>query len=284
MTIERHCRECLYEKQVRLAEKNIDETHREDFLAEIRGILEGITDEDTSPYIVSLFREVQVKYGVDPASYPKQKYNRLMLELEDEITQRIESSDDPVALAIAFARVGNYIDFGAMAQVDDDILMKLISEAEGCSLPADTYNEFCRECANGRTFLLLCDNCGEIVLDKIFLKQLGKEYPQLKLYAMVRDVDVLNDATMTDAAESGLTEIAEVITNCCTVAGTIPAKLRDRERRIFDSADVILSKGQGNFESLLVCDRAVYYSFLCKCDLFTRRFNVPKYTGVFIKK
>ncbi len=284
MNIERNCKECLYKKQVKLSEKISDEAQRELFLADIRKVLEGVTNEDTSPYIVSLFREIQIGYGIDPASYPKEKYNRLMLDLEDEITKRIESAEDPLAQAIAFARVGNYIDFGAMAEVNDDILMKLINEAENCEIPEDTYKEFCEDCAKGKTFLLLCDNCGEIVLDKLFFRQLKKKYPLLTTYAMVRDVDVLNDATRSDAAFTGLDTEATIITNGCSVAGTVPSMLRDNERQIFDSADVILSKGQGNFESLLNCDRPVYYSFLCKCELFTGRFNVPKYTGMFIKK
>ena len=276
------CEACLYDKQAKLANHISDEAKRLQFLAEIQSILDNRDEDDPSPYIVHLFHQVQKRYGISSTAFPKEKYNRLILSLEEQLEQTILDSSDPLATSISLARVGNYIDFGAMNQVDDDILLTLIEEAKRTPLAPDTYEQFLMACKAGKTFLLLCDNCGEIVLDKLFIRQLKKRFPHLQITVMVRGEAVLNDATMEDAVFCGITKEATVVTNGSAIAGTVYNRLSDEARAAFDHADVILSKGQGNYEGLMGIDRSIFYSFLCKCDLFTSRFQVPKLTGMFV--
>ena len=134
-----------------------------------------------------------------------------------------------------------------------------------------------------KSFLLIADNAGEIVFDKLLLIELQKLFPHLKITVMVRGGEVSNDATMEDAKYVGLDKAANVISNGMPIAGTVYQMLSAEARQAIDSADVILSKGQGNYESLSGYGRHIFYSFLCKCDLFTSRFNVPKFTGMFIE-
>lgn len=133
--------------------------------------------------------------------------------------------------------------------------------------------------------MLIADNCGEIVLDKLFLEQLHYTYPQLSLTVMVRGGEVLNDATMADAAYVNIDQIATVISNGTSVGGTIYEMISDEAKAAIDKADIILAKGQGNYESLseLRYSKQIFYSFLCKCELFVSTFNVPALTGIFIK-
>lgn len=282
MRIEKSCEECLYKKQVHIAENIKDEALRQEYVQRVREILDTRDENDCSPYIVSKFRKMQEEFGIPGTIFPKEKYNRMMLELEERIEREIAKSDDPLRTSILFARVGNYIDFGAMNTVDDDVLIKLINGVNTESLEESVYVDFVSQCATGRNLLLITDNCGEIVLDKLMVRELKKRFPNLQITVMVRGSDVLNDATMEDAIQSGIDSEAKVITNGTAIAGTVYDKLSKEARDAFDSADIIISKGQGNYESIQGSPKKVFYLFLCKCDLFINRFNVPKLTGMFV--
>ena len=116
----------------------------------------------------------------------------------------------------------------------------------------------------------------------MMIEQLKKRFPELKIQAMVRGKEVLNDATVEDAVYCGLDCVAEILTNGEAVAGLIYDMLPEASRRAVDEADVILAKGQGNYETMSGMKRKVFYEFLCKCDLFVTRFAVPRLTGMFI--
>lgn len=278
MRISESCAECLYERQ-----KN--KTDNAEYLAEIKQLIDNRREEDTSPYMVYLFNKVHVRYFGTGADYSdiKKHYNDLVLGMEDKIMEEIENAEDPLARSLMMARIGNYIDFGAMDNVDEDEFLGLISNAEMREDDKKTYESFLSACSKAKTFLLICDNCGEIVLDKLMIEQLKKRFPLLTVRAMVRGGQVLNDATMEDAVYSGLDKVAELVSNGEPVAGTIYDMLPKDAKAALDTADVILAKGQGNYESMSGQGRHIFYEFLCKCDLFINRFNVPKLTGMFVE-
>lgn len=147
-----------------------------------------------------------------------------------------------------------------------------------------TYHSFVRECERGGNFLLVCDNCGEIVLDKLLLEQLKKRFPHLSVRALVRGGEVLNDATVEDALYVGLDKLAEIVSSGESIAGTVYDMMPDEAKKAVDEADVILAKGQGNYETMSDQGRHIFYAFLCKCDLFTERFQVPRLTGIFTEE
>lgn len=279
MRISNSCMECLYDKQARL-------TDNENYLSEIRKLLAERREEDTSPYMVYLFHQVYEKYfgKEQPYAEIKKRYNDLILSMEHTIKKQIEQAGDSLAMSLFLARIGNYIDFGAMSNVDDDVLMELFSNIQISEADKKTYQAFLKECEKADTFLLLCDNCGEIVLDKLMIEQLKERFPRLKVTVMVRGGEVLNDATMEDAVYVGMDSVAEIITNGESVAGTVYEMLPLKAKEAIDYADVILSKGQGNYESISGQGRHIFYTFLCKCDLFTERFGVPKLTGIFVEE
>lgn len=280
------CEKCLYDRQVSVAQAIADGAAREQYLAEIREILANRKEEDCAPYMVYCFKKVMKRYLESTDIFPdiKEQYNSLMLSMEAEIEAKIEASADPLATSIIYARIGNYIDFGAMNHVEQSELLRLLEEESRVELDKATYETFCEECVGAKRFLLLCDNCGEIVLDKLFVRQLKKRFPQLEVAAMVRGEPVLNDATMEDAVFSGMDKEATLVSNGNGVAGTVVELLPPQARKVLEEADVILSKGQGNYESLSGYPGVVYYSFLCKCELFTSRFGVPRLTGMFVRE
>ena len=279
MRVNSFCAACLWDKQL----------HKSDdpaYLAEVRQIIDTRKDEDTAPYLVYLFnRAYERRFGkTEPYKRVKQKYNDVVLSMENEIRRKIESSSDPLAASIAYARIGNYIDFGAMNQIDGDTFLALLGDAGLRGRDLQTYEAFLLQCKNASRFLLIADNCGEIVLDKLFLEQLHTVFPKMALSVMVRGAEVLNDVTLENAKYAGIDQLASLVSNGSSVAGTIYGMLQEEAKEAIDSADVILAKGQGNYESLCGQGRHIFYSLLCKCRLFTDRFEVPELTGVFIEE
>ena len=279
MRISESCAECLYDKQ-----KN--KTNNEAYLTEIKALIDNRRESDTSPYMVYLFNKVHERYFGAGADYKdiKKNYNDLVLGMENRLREDIEASEDPLAKSLVIARIGNYIDFGAMNHVDKDEFLSLFKDTDMREDDRRTYESFLKECEKGKNFLLVCDNCGEIVLDKLMLEQLKIKFPHLDIKALVRGKDVLNDATNEDAAYTGLNNIAGIVSNGEALAGTIYDMMPEAARAALDNADVILAKGQGNYESMSGQGRHVFYEFLCKCDLFTGRFNVPRMTGMFVEE
>jgi uncharacterized protein with ATP-grasp and redox domains len=114
------------------------------------------------------------------------------------------------------------------------------------------------------------------------LKTLKKLYPKLNIISMVRGVPVLNDANMDDAVQIGLTNTVDVMGNGSTIAGTCLEDVSEEALKVIQNADVVISKGQGNFETLYGCGLNIYYLFMCKCKLFANRFHKNLFEGMLI--
>ena len=279
MQITQSCAKCLYDKQKR----NVQD---EKYLEEIRSIIEECDDHASAPYLVYLFNQVYEKHFGKLVSYKeiKKKYNDLVLSMENVLKKRIEQAMDPLTTAFTFARIGNFIDFGAMDHVDEEVFVSLFEKEQLSPADQKVMDSFLSQCEKAKTFLLVTDNCGEIVVDKLFLEQLHYRFPDLQINILVRGEEVLNDATQEDAEYVGIDQYGTIYTNGYPVAGTIYDMLPDDVKEMFEHSDVILAKGQGNYESLSKQGRHIFYSFLCKCDLFTDRFQVPKFSGIFVEE
>ena len=278
MNIPDSCAKCIYDKQRAVSD-------HPGFLADVKTLLDHRADSDTSPVLVYRIGRLQERYFGKRRSYAdvKKQYNDLALSTEGLVREKILSSKDPIAAAIAYSRVGNYIDFGAMNHVSEDTFLELLGKPELEERDQPAYASFLSECNRGKTFLLLADNCGEIVYDRILMELLHARFPQLHFTVMVRGGEVLNDATVEDALYTGIGKVADIVSNGEAIAGTVYGMMPQDAKDALDHADVILSKGQGNYESLSVSGRHIFYSFLCKCDLFINRFQVPKLTGMFVE-
>lgn len=273
------CARCLYDRQANI-------TDHKEYLARIKKLLVERDENDTAPYMVYQFNKVYEEYFGKKASFyeVKKQYNDLVLSMEDSIRSEIVNAKDPLAKAFLYARVGNYIDFGAMNSVDEKTFIALLDDVRLSDDDEKTYESFIRQCESAERFLLITDNCGEIVLDKLFLEQLKVRFPKLSIDALVRGKEVLNDATLEDALYVGLDKYATLYSNGEAIAGTVTSMLPSDAKEILERADVILSKGQGNYESMCNQGMHIFYSFLCKCELFINRFSVPRLTGIFVEE
>ncbi len=279
MRIIESCAECLYDKQ---AHRCSDPS----YLTRVKEIIDNRKPEDTSPYLVYQFNlEYEKRFGKKSSySEVKKKYNDLLLSMEQSFRAKIEAAEDPLLQALLYARIGNYIDVAAMNVIKEETLMELFENVQNRPQEEEVIRHFVADCEKAKRLLLISDNCGEIVLDKLFIEQLRKRFPDLSVSVLVRGEEVLNDATVEDAKTVGLDRVANVISNGLPIAGTVYTMLPDEAKQAIDQADVILAKGQGNYESLSRQGRHIYFSFLCKCELFTNRFSAPLLTGIFCEE
>ena len=273
------CASCMISKQEAL-------TDNREYLDTVRKIMDDHIKDDSSPYMALRFAQAYERFFGPAESYApiRKQYNDLVLSMEDAIRITIEASEDPLFSALIYSRTGNYIDFAAMDHVEPETLIRLLEENKADAHDRKTYASFLNECEHAASFLLLADNCGEIVLDRLMLEQLNKRFPKLKLTVMVRSGEVYNDAVMEDAEYAGIPSLAKVITCGSATGGVVPALMSDEARAAMDEADVILAKGQGNYEGLYGEGWHIFYLLLCKCEMFAQRFNVPRMTGMFTEE
>lgn len=272
------CISCLLNKHL----NNLQKTEY------MQGILKIIGNADIStsaPEIVEQINEFKASFG-ETADFTETKryFNRLMLSLEKEIEVQIEDAKNPLKTAAKYAMAGNFIDFGAMDNISEEKLKDTLDNAQSICINEDEFKKFESEISTAQSIVYLIDNCGEIVLDKLLIKQILRLNSGVKIDVIVRGKPVLNDCTIDDAKQVGLDELVSVTGNGTAVPGTVLNRISTGAKSLMDNADLIISKGQGNFETLHHCGKNIYYLFLCKCKMFAERFGVDTFTGMFINE
>jgi hypothetical protein len=275
---------CLVKGQLDKMPNEADEQTKARYMKMVLNTVGNCEPWETAPVIHSKLIEIQREIFNNNLSYQEEKkvFNDLMLKEEKKIKSVIEKAKDPVNMAIRYARVGNYIDFAALNDVTEEQLLKLLSRAETSELNKEEYDNFLNDMGNAKSLVILADNNGEIVLDKIMVEEIKKAYPNIHITVIVRGYPVINDVTKDDAIYVGMDKVAEIVENGTSIAGTALELINDEAKNRIMNADVILSKGQGNFETLNKCGLNVYYVFLCKCQWFVNQFGMKKLEGVFV--
>ena len=243
---------------------------------------EGVSTPWLAPHTAELFRKM---YGLDADRFraEKEASNRFVLSRLDQIRWRAQAAPDPVYAGLQFAILGNYLDFSALqGEVSFEELDELLAQAEKLALDPVVYRALCADLARGGKLLYLTDNAGEIGFDRVLADEIHRAYPRLAITFCVRGGPAVNDATRADAAAVGIS--FPVIDNGNRIPGTQIDQLGAEARRALDGADVILSKGQGNVETLRGCGRNIYYAFLIKCARFERLFGKPKFTPMLVRE
>ena len=277
-----YCTQCLLKKHLTNYPDTATEEERHTYIRRLFSILTDIAPGESSPVIVNRILTLQKEMFDQFVDYTdiKKHFNQLMLEQEDWIYADISSATDPIRRALQYVMKGNYIDFGVLSDVNSEKLMELLSQAKDQTIDEQIFEELMQDLTSAKNMVLLTDNCGEIVLDKLLIRTIMSQFPDLQIHVIVRGGHALNDATMEDACQVGLPDLVKVIGNGTCLQGTYLPDISKEARDLLEQADVILSKGQGNFESLQYCGLNIYYLFLCKCDLFTKRFHTHLYNGI----
>ena len=285
MKFHAECAACLVEANLRKAAPIQDQALRAEYMRKICEIIAGADMENEAPPLVDarIIRLRRDLLGIeDDFTAIKHSFNQLLLGLCDKLRARIDGAEDPLYAALQLSMAGNYIDFGVLRDVDPDELLRLLDDAAEKHVDREEYEQLRADLARpGGELVFIHDNCGEIVLDKLLIETIKRLYPQQEIVSLVRGTPVLNDATLEDAVEAGLPEVAELMENGLEyVAGTdlkcVPEAVRER----IENAKLLIAKGQGNFETLAGCGLNVYYLFLSKCAGYTQWYGFERFSGV----
>ena len=287
MKLNPFCMCCALNKQEQKIRHYPDMEKKTEYMKKVMALMSNTEEKDCAP---SLSVDIQKLYSsfwncpMEDFTEIKKEFNQLMLNMEVSIEDRIRKSNDPLEKALLYARIGNYIDFAALSNVDQSTVITLLDEKSSEDLDEKEYKNFLHDLSSAKKLVYLTDNCGEVVLDKMAVKILKEQYANLDITVIVRGYPVVNDATMEDAEEIGLTDLVNVIGNGSNVGGTWIPGISSESRELLYNADLIIAKGQGNFETLNDCGLNIYYLFLCKCDLFQRRFHAENLQGMFLNE
>lgn len=223
-----------------------------------------------------LHRKLREVTGVnDPYKAAKEDHNNLASELVAPIKSRLRVSNEPLFMALRYAIMGNVIDLGAKNGISSEDIYIEMQNADKQQLFGD-LNAFKNAVAEAKKILYLADNAGEIFFDRLLIEQL----PASRVTLAVRGAPVINDATREDAELAGIGEIAEIIDNGSDAPGTILEGCGLEFRRRFETADIVISKGQGNYETLSDVGKNIFFILKIKCPIISAHAGLPVGTYV----
>jgi uncharacterized protein with ATP-grasp and redox domains len=215
---------------------------------------------------------------------PKRAYNELLMRHLPELRERAFQAEDPLKLAVWMAMAGNYIDFGVLKEIDDDRLMDTILTPDEDALNPAELRNLRANLLKTRRLTYCLDNCGEVVLDRLLMEVIRATYPHIKITALARGLPVLNDVTLEDVYFVGIDQIAQVVGNGSNICGTQLEFLSEEALAAVRGADLVIAKGQGNFETLSGTGLNIYYLFLCKCKLYAPLFGMEFMRGQLVNE
>ena len=235
--------------------------------------LSQISLEDAPPVMASRLQRIitDITGLSDPLLAVKQMSNEAALSYYDLAISLIAGSDNPLKTAIHVAIAGNIIDYGAVFDLDVPAELERIMRQEDEQLACEeselfAFEQFQTDLEGAHTLLYLGDNAGEIVFDKALIATLKRLYPRLSITYAVRGFPILNDVLLEDAIAVGLDALVDVVSSGVHTPGLMLKHATDSFRKLFSHADVIISKGQGNLESLIETPGPIYFLLVAKCQ------------------
>jgi len=245
-----------------------DEAVHVKVIREVMNHLRSISFNNTPP---ELSREVhnivrKVTNSKDPYKKVKNQSNEMIKKLYPHLKKLVEEADDPLFMAVKLSIIGNVIDFGTSTRFSIEDMIDNIAEKE---FEDHAYPKFKKTLDRSKTILYLADNAGEIFFDKLLLEEISKYDKDITF--VVKANPIINDATMEDAEFAGVDKLATIIEGdagqeCSTPGIVLAYSTKELLGKIY-STDMMISKGQGNYESLSDIKREVFFMLVVKCPL-----------------
>ncbi|MDO4739595.1 MAG: ARMT1-like domain-containing protein [Eubacteriales bacterium] len=285
MQINDRCLPCLVNQAVRVAEL----TGTQDRHGLYRKFFACLAEADftkSNPELLGEFFAIVKEHlgNADPYREMKLHYDRVFLELLPEFTRRIERARDPFREAVKYAAVGNLIDFSPIHAITQEEVFAAIEKLSEKELVPDDSGALLEDVRRAKRILYIGDNCGEIALDRLLVERMRAEKPTAQIAFAVRGEAIVNDALTEDAIAVGMDELAQIVSNGDRSQGTVLPRVSEEFREIYDAADVIVSKGQANFESLSEEKGNVYFLMMVKCAVIAGYTGVPEGSMVCMRR
>lgn len=247
---------------------NLSDQQQEKYLHEAINYINSQPYSTPAPITSHKTWQMLLEYSTnkDPWYEVKREYNQAMMEYLPHFRAMIQESERPLSTAMRMAIAGNIIDFGAPHQFDIQKAIEKINNTIHENLSVDHSTELFAKIAQSNRLLYLGDNCGEIVLDRLFLEQLKIAFPTLQITFVTRGKAVLNDILPEDALEVGIDAYATIIDNGSGAPSTILSDVSAAFLSAYQDHPVVIAKGQGNFEGLFGSSKKeLYFLFMAKC-------------------
>ena len=248
----------------------------------LREILSILSRMDFNKEPVIMGRKIQqlihrLSGDSDPYRALKQQFNQMALDLYPRLKARVSSAGNAFETAspgagrhgwlaragaddARLALAGNMIDFGTGRMFETAQVTATIELALSANLKGDIQS-LEQAARTAHSILYLGDNCGEIVFDRLFIEQLVPD----RVTYVVRAAPIINDVTMDDARFTGMTDLTRVIDNGSDAPGTLLSECSQKFKTAFENADLIIAKGQGNYETLHASERPIFFMLKVKC-------------------
>jgi uncharacterized protein with ATP-grasp and redox domains len=249
-----------------------DEVVRENSLREVMIYLSNEKWTKILPELGTKVHRIvkRVTGNVDPYYQLKEKYNYMALELYPKLKFIVENSEDPLLAAVKVAIAGNVIDFGPKVDID---LGKEFEKVLDNEFAINDIDQLKKSVLKSRKVLYLADNAGRAVFDRVLIDELLKRNVEVT-YA-VKDAPILNDATFRDAEIAGITEIAKVMSIGTDCTGVLLKECSKEFLEEFDNSSIVISKGQGNYESLNDIEhKEIFFLLKIKCPIIAEDVEV----------
>ena len=273
------CIPCLIRQTIeaaRLSSKNED--LQRDIINQVMHYLQEADFQVSPPELgKQIFKILQDLTGnVDPYKNVKLDFNRRALSIYEELKRLVYMNDDPVFLAAKLALSGNFFHLYTVEMTKN--IRQYIDAIQQKHFAVNDYFLFLDDFGSARNILYLADNAGEIVFDKLFIEVLKRFYPERghQFTVVVRGAPIINDATMEDAKLIDLEEVAQVIDNGDNAPATVLRHVSEKMQHYYKNADLIISKGQGNFETLHDEEKLIYFMFRVRCPVIAAEIRSPE--------
>ncbi|MFO8053116.1 MAG: ARMT1-like domain-containing protein [Candidatus Omnitrophota bacterium] len=273
------CIPCFFKQALDAARlAGADEVIQRKVLLNLSKELENFSLDSCPPqmgkFIYNKVREVTQEN--DPYKKIKEKSNKLALSFYPQLKEKATAAKDSLLFSLELAIAGNIIDYGVKHSLDidkelDNILAKENEAIRHESKAIFNYPEFKNKLAESGNILYLGDNAGEVVFDRILIEQIKEDYPKKDIFYVVKEKPIINDALAEDAFMCEIDNYAKIISSGCDSPGTILSICSKDFLERFKSADMVISKGQGNFEALYKKSmRPVFFLFMAKCPVVAK--------------
>jgi uncharacterized protein with ATP-grasp and redox domains len=285
MKLQEKCIPCIVSQSIKVADMvGIDD--KNDLLKEMFRYLSDVDFSNiSSPELIGENFNVlkRITGNGDPYKETREKYNKMFLDRIDLFEEEIAKSEDDFMEAVKYAIIGNVIDFNPIHELTVSDVNEKFETLKTESLEIDDTRELQKDIDQAKSILYLGDNCGEICLDKILIKKIKERNPACQIYFATRGSAVVNDSVEDDAYLVGMDEYASIISNGDCSLGTVLTRTSKEFNNIYYNADIIIAKGQANYECLSNEDENIYFLLMTKCDVIAKSIGVPEMKMICMK-
>ena len=277
MKMHDRCLPCIVSQAVKVANLT-GVADKEALLREVFAYLAKMDFGATTPEIIGEIFELIKKHTQNPDPYKetRQYYNTLFLQYLPEFEQKINAAPYPFQAAVRYAIVGNIIDFNPVHNTHLDDVLGFFEKMDELEFALDDSAALIGDVLAAKTVLYLGDNCGEICLDKLLLQQIKTVNPNAEILFGTRGMPVVNDSIAEDAYLVGIDAYAKIIDNGDGSLGTVLHRTSPAFQAAFQRADVIIAKGQANYECLSEEGKNIYFLLMTKCDVIANDIGVSE--------